>query len=331
MPVAYTEAVNHDIRRTLELTGSIESRRASIVASEVEGLVIELSAREGQAVHRGQPLAKLRRETAEHRLESVEGQLKEAKARLELAESRRARAQGLFDEQVISQSELDDALTEVEANDGRVSQLTAEAARLVDELERTTIRAPFSGVVVAEHTAVGQWIGSGGAVAELVDVRDLEVTLAVPESFFGGLTVGTRVEVLITSLPGRMIEGTVRSVVPRADPQARTFPVKVRISNDDGKVGVGMLARVRLPIGEAQPAVLVPKDAIVNQGSRRLVFALGEDSTVTAVDVRTGESVGGWIAVEGEVAAGDRVITQGNERLQPGMQVNAQPKVFEVP
>lgn len=331
MSVAYTEAIRHDVRQTLELTGTVEAREASVVASEVAGLVVELAAREGTAVRRGQTLARLRPDTARLRLQSAEGQLREAEARLELARSREQRASGLFAEQVISRQELDDAVSEVDAFEGRVTQLEAEVARLRDELERTTIRAPFGGVVVAEHTAVGEWIDAGGPVVEMVDVGDLEVMLEVPERFFGGLAIGTEVEVTIAALAGARLAGEIRAVVPRADARARTFPVKVAISNRDRKVGVGMLARVALPIGAGQPRVLVPKDAIVSQGPRRLVFVIGEDGTVRSVPVQTGGANGVWIAVEGDVDVGDRVVTQGNERLQPGMKVRAQPKEFEQP
>jgi RND family efflux transporter MFP subunit len=331
LPVSYTEAIEFDVRESIDLTGSVASYRSSVVASEIAGVVVELSARDGQTVARGAALARLRRETAALRLASVEGQLTEAEARLKLAEGRRRRAQKMWDERVISQQELDDALTEVEAGAGRVSQLEAEVARLRDELERTTIRAPFAGVVVAEHTAVGEWIAAGGAVVELVDVGDLEVTLEVPEAFYRGLKVGEPVEVSIAALPGLEIAGEVRSVVPRADPQARTFPVKVSIPNDDGQIGVGMLASVSVPIGASARKILVPKDAVLTQGSRRSVFIVGEEGEAVPVTIRTGSAHGAWVAVEGELEAGSRVVTQGNERLQPGMKLDAKLKEFPRP
>ncbi len=331
LPVSYTEAVNHDLRETLELSGSVASRRSSVVASSIAGVVIELRARDGQAVRRGSTLARLRPDTFELRLRSAEGQLAEAEARLKLAQGRRDRAQGLWDERVISRQELDDALTEVEAGAGRVAQLQADVANYRDELARTVIRAPFNGVVVKEHTAIGEWVSAGDPVVELVDVGDLEVTLEVPESFYGGLQVGEPVAVSIAALPGLAIEGEVRSVVPKADPKARTFPVKVAIPNEENRVGVGMLARVKLAIGRAAPRVMVPKDAIVAQGPRRFVFVIGEDDRAQAVDVSTGASQGVWIAVQGEIDAGARVVTQGNERLMPGVQVDPKLKEFARP
>ena len=330
-PVRYTEAQNHAVRRSIVLTGSIESRRASMVASEVEGLVEQLAAREGDRVKKGQPLVHLRQTNVALRLQAVEGQLKEAQARRSLALASLERWRGLFDEKIISRQQLDDAVSESEAWEGRVAQLAADVARIKDELARTIVRAPFSGVVVMEHVAEGEWLSSGGEVVELVDLDDLEVTVEVPESYFDGLQAGYLASLRIDALGGLEVAGVVRSVVPRANVQSRTFPVKISIDNSEGRIGVGMLAIVRMPVGEPQPSVVVPKDAIVSQGNEKVVMVIGEDDTVQRVSVRTGSSAGAWVAVEGGVRPGDRVITRGNERVFPGQPVTAQPVEYELP
>ncbi len=330
-PVRYTEAQNHNLRRSIVLTGSVGSYRSSLVAAEVEGVVERLLAREGDRVDRGNPLVRLRRSNISLRLQAVEGQLKEAQARRRLALASLERTRGLFDEKIISQQQLDDAVFEFEAWEGRVAQLEADVSRLRNDLGRTTVRAPFSGVVVREHVAEGEWLSEGGAVFELVDLDDLEVTVEVPESSFDGIAVAASAQVRIASLGGLEVVGTVRSVVPQANPQSRTFPVKVAIANPDGRIGVGMLASVELPVGERRATVVVPKDAIVTQGNERFLFVVGEDNTVRRLTVRTGSSEGVWVGVEGEVQPGDRVVTRGNERIFPGQTVDPQPVGYELP
>ena len=310
------------MRAVVELTGSLESLRSSQVASEVAGLVVDLVAREGDMVRRGAPVARLRRETAALRLASAEGQLNEARARMQLAEASRARADQLFAEKVISVQQLDEAVGEFEAQRGRVSQLEAEVERLRDELNRTTVRAPFTGAVTAEYTAEGAWIGAGGAVIELVDIDNLQLALDVPERYFAGLAVGEEVTVTFAALDGYEVAAAVRAVVPQADPEARTFPVKLAVSNKERRLGVGMLGRARLPVGAEQQAVLVPKDAVVSRGPQAMVFVVDEESNAQIVPVSTGGAIGEWISVlGGAVQPGSRVIVRGNERLQPGQQV----------
>jgi RND family efflux transporter MFP subunit len=330
-PVRYTEARSHDVHRTISLTGSVESRRESVVATEVAGVVSRLHAREGDRVKRGEPLAGLRSEEIRLRLEAARGQLQEADARQRLAQIQLASATGLFTEQVISQGRLDDATAESEAWAGRVAQLRSDVARLELDLRRATVRAPFAGVVVREHAAEGEWLGVGDPVAEMVDLGDLEVTVEVPESYYAGLTAGGAARIVFAALDDHEVEGEIRAVVPRANAQARTFPVKIGLDNAARRIGAGMLAQVHLPVGEPQPAVVVPKDAVAAQGRDSVVFVIGEGDSVRPVVVRPGVAVGVWIAVEGGVAAGDRVVTRGNERLFPGQTVVPEAMEYEQP
>jgi RND family efflux transporter MFP subunit len=331
VPVRYTEARQASLRRSLDLTGSVESRRSSMVASEVEGLVEKLAAREGDRVEKGAPLVELRRQNIALRHEAMLGQLKEAEARQQLALTSLDRSQGLFEESIISQQQLDDASSEYEAWQGRVAQLQADVARLEDDLDRTVVRAPYAGVVVEEHVAEGEWLTEGGEVVEMVDFRDLEVTVEAPESYFAGLSTGDKALVEIKAIPDYAVEGEIRAVIPRADERSRTFPVKVAISNPEGRIGIGMLARVKLPIGEPEQSIVVPKDAVVSQGPERIVFRIGEGEVLERLSVETGTSQGVWIAVTGGIEAGDRVVTRGNERAFPGMTVNAELVEYELP
>lgn len=330
-PVRFTEAREHAVRESIALTGSVESRRSSVVASEVEGIVAQLVARDGDKVGKGAPLVRLRSTTVRLRLEAIRGQLQEAQARQTLARTSLERSRGLFEERIISQQQLDDAASEFEAWEGRVAQLGAEVARLEDDLERTTVRAPFAGVVVREMVAEGEWLAAGGAVAELLDFNDLEVTIAVPEGSFSGLQTRTPVRVTIAALEELEVEGVIRAVVPKADSQARTFPVKIAIDSDSGRVAAGMLARVHLPVGATEQRIIVPKDAIVEQGNQKVIYRIAADETVERLAVQTGSSVGVWLAVDGDLAAGDRIVTRGNERLFPGQAVRGEQLEYGLP
>lgn len=333
-PVGYTEARSEAVERIVRLTGSVEARDTSVVASEVAGLVVRLAAREGETVRRGEPLASLRRETLEIDLAARRADLKEAQARRELAVRTRDRFRHLFEDDIVSRERLDDAESEVVALEGRVESLAAAIAQVEDDLSRATIRAPFSGVVAREHTQVGEWLAVGAPVAELLDLEHLEVELAVPERWFGQLRVGTPAQVTFESVPGLVAQGQVAALIPRADTRARTFPVKVRFENPGHRIGSGMLAEVSLPVGEDPTAVVVPKDALVRRGERTVVYRVAEGEEGLAVEeltVTPEAGTGAWIAVSGPVAAGERVVTRGNERLQPGQPVAATPVEYPLP
>lgn len=329
-PVGWTEAREHRIRRTVSLSGTVDTRRTSVVASEVEGLVVELAAREGDLVREGAVLVRLRQQDLELRLAARKADLVEAQARLELAERTRDRRQELFESDVISRERLDDAATELAAWQGRVASLEAEIAQVEDDLDRSVVRAPFTGIVVEEHTQVGEWIPVGGPVVELQDVDELEVELDVPERYFAELASGAPAHITFEALPGVEIEGAIGAVIPRADRESRTFPVKVRFRNRGHRAAVGMLAQVAFPVGEPFAAVVVPKDAVVREGRREFVYRV-RDGEVERLEVTSGTGAGQWIEIRGPIEVGDRVVTRGNERLRPGQPIEGKPVAYEPP
>lgn len=329
--VRYTEAREYNLRRTISLPGSVEARTASVVASEIGGVVAELLVREGHRVKEGQVLARLRTTNLELELRAAEAAHKEATARLKLAERNLERARDLHESKIFSQQQLDEQFYEYTAWRGRVDQLEAQIARLQHDIEQASIRAPFTGVVVRERTEVGEWVAEGGAVAEILALDELEIRLEVPERYFRDLKVGAPARVSFESLPGQELTGRVLSVIPRADAQARTFPVKIAVRNPRRQIGVGMLARVSLQVGEPYAATLVPKDAVVARSDRKFVYVVNGDNTVTELMVDTGTGVGAWIEINGGVRPGQRVVTRGNERLFSGQPVNGQPLAYELP
>ena len=129
--------------------------------------------------------------------------------------------------------------------------------------------------------------------------------------------------------------------MPQADQRARTFPVSIRVLNEVSQAGpliqAGMYARAALPVGKSQVAKLVPKDAIVLGGINPTVYAVtgatgvGDLGNVRSVTVELGVAHGTWIQVQGNIKAGEFVVVQGNERLQPDAQVKLLEVVAESP
>lgn len=329
--IVFTEAREHPVRRTIELPGTVEARTTALVASEVDGLVEALLVREGRTVRKGQPLVRLRTRDLELRLEAAEAGLREAEARLQQAQGDLERNQSLADEGILSASQLDESRFDRDAWRGRADQLSSEISRIRLDIERSAVQAPFSGVLVAERCEVGEWVDRGDPVAAMASIHDLEVRVEVPERHFRELEHGVEARVSFGALPGYEVTGKVSAVIPQANPQARTFPLKLRIPNEAGRIGAGMLAQVALPAGEAYKATVVPKDALILRGSERRVYVVNDDDTVEPVTVKTGSGVGGWVEITSGLAPGDRVVIRGNERLRPGQAVQPDAEEYPLP
>ncbi len=329
--VRYTEARSVELRAEVRLPGTVESRMSAVVAGEVAGKVLSIEAQDGERVSKGQVLVRIRPDWYALQHKEAVARLAESRARRQLAESSLERARELFEADVLSQQDLDDAISEFTAWRGRESQNQAQIDQLELSLALLDVRAPFDGVVTRKLTEVGQWVTSGGGVAEMVSLDRLEIHIDVAERYYDALRRGEQVQITFQALPGSVRTGTIERIIPRAADRARTFPVKVSVSNKDGRIGVGMLASVAMPLGAVTATTMVPKDAVVRTGPGEAVYRLTADNTAEMVPVQSGAGQGSWIAVHGGIRPGDKVITRGNERLQPDQRVEGRPQDYPDP
>jgi RND family efflux transporter MFP subunit len=174
-----------------------------------------------------------------------------------------------------------------------------------------------SGFITRRYTEVGQWLEQGGKVADIVDLRTVLVRIPIHEKDIGRLQIGDTATILFDAFPERPFTGTVKHIIPQADPASRTFPVKIEVVNTpDSALKAGMSARVRLRSGMTQSAVLVPKDAVVRQAANQVVFVVQEEKA-RMVPIKTGRAYDGLIEVlDGTLKPGDTVVVTGNETLR---------------
>jgi len=225
---------------------------------------------------------------------------------------------------------------QIQQAEASVNIQKALVEKLEDQLGKHTMKAPFDGYIAAEHTEQGQWVQRGELVAEVIALDHVDVMSYVPEHYIRFVNKGQRVRVDIPALPDNLFEGTVVLVVPQADVQSRTFPVKVRIKNTIDENGPliksGMMAQVTLPTGAETESLLVPKDAIVLGMAQKMVYALvpaegDQPATVRPVPVVLGPSTSKGIVVQGDLTPDDKVVVRGNDRLRPGQPVVVQSTV----
>jgi RND family efflux transporter MFP subunit len=325
---------------------------------------LELAAAEAELELRKQELAELQNGTRPEEIEQAKARMASAHARWQYAQARRARAdrvgQAMSDEEreemaalavEAEQAYLDARSGHQLAVEGprkeQIAQAAAQVAvqqatvdRLKDQITKHTIIARFPGYVTAEHTEVGQWVKQGDPVAEVAALDEVEVVAQVVEQFVPHIRTGMTVAVEIPALGRKPLSGVVSAIVPQADVQARTFPVKVRVKNELSEDGPlmksGMYARVMLAAGNKQKATLVLKDALVLGGAQPVIFILdaapnAKQGPVRPVPVQLGTSIGSMIQVTADgLQPGQLAIVQGNERLRPGQNVQVK-RVVEPP
>jgi HlyD family secretion protein len=294
-----------------------------------------------------QELDKLRRGSREEEIEQRAAEVAEQKAIMDRAEGDYRRAERLHADEMISTAELQRAQSEylaakqkhqrtdaafrmtrtgprpeeIAQAGAELAQARARADLMADEIRRTTVLAPITGYVLKKAVNVGAWLRPGDRIADLISLDPVTITGAVGEREIARVRPGSAATVTADALPGRRFSGKVTAVVPGADAQSRTFPVKVSVQNRDGLLKAGMFARVSVQTGAGRTGLFLPKDAVVRRGGQEFVFVVKGD-VAKLVRIRSGVQLDGLVEVSGEgLAAGQPVVTLGNEFLQPDMKV----------
>lgn len=345
-PAMVTMAPVQELRASvgLPMVATVEAVTRSEVAAEEEGLVAERMFDEGDQVKAGQILARLdvvllQRELEAKRAEAAAAEAEVARASLQTSNAKREfeRVEALYKNNVAPEKEYLDATTDLklaEANEklraATLEQRRAELARLETMIQKSTIRAPFDGLVARRWAEVGGWIGRGGRVAEIVQIDPLYVRIGVPETLMSDLLGVHSAEVSFDAMPGRTFEARLDKILPEADAATRTIPVRLILENDDGLLRPGFFARVVLK-SSTRVGPAVPRDAVVRRGTAAHVVAATERMTARIVPVEIVATSGNMVWIKGEIKPGDLVVTRGNESIRPDQQLIPLPGPGGVP
>ncbi len=302
----------------IDVNGTVISLNDSRIAAEVEGKLTSI-------VQVGTPVRK------DDVLATIDGRLLEIAHRRAVSALKRLQADMTFREQDVARFEdlasRDNAsksrLEEVISQRDMIAQEVEDAKALVDQtqgdLERASIRAPFTGTVVARLANIGEYLNIGSEVVRFVDTENVEIVLPAPLAITQYLIAGAEVSVLSAngshSLP-------IRTVVPVGDAVSRMVEVRLKASGAHWPIGTPV--KVSLPKSAPVDSVAVPRDAVVLKSGRSYLFKVGADDKAEQVTADILSTVGLWVALRRGVEAGDRIVIRGAERLQPGQAVVVQ-------
>jgi len=304
--VSVEEVTPSPIRDILILPGRTEPWEDVRVPSDLDGKVEWIGPREGDAVKKGELIAKVD-------VSSLKASLDQAQAAFDLADEIYQRRLGLHEKKLIAKEELDRSRTERSVALGDLDK-----ARVL--YDRGFIRTPIGGVVNHLFADQGEFVGRGAPLADIVNVDKVEVNVDVPEMDVRFLSRGQDAGVRIDAFPDRLIPGTIDFVAYKADPATKTFDVKVIIPNPEQKIRPGMIARVIFLRRVLPDALTVPLFALVDKSGERLLYVV-EDNVVHARTVSIGVLEGDRVQIAEGIQPGDKVIVRGQTEVEEGMKV----------
>ncbi|MEW4565616.1 efflux RND transporter periplasmic adaptor subunit [Bremerella sp. JC770] len=317
-------------------TGSLKAVARGDVAALEDGRVLEVTVREGATVKKDDVIARI----DARRLEAQKGELEAAFGTAEAliaqreAELRQAnldmdRSASLIRNNAISkqqhersETELTIAQAKLATDRRRLDEIRRQLDLVQVRLDDTEVRAPYDGQVIMRHTEPGEWIRAGEPFVTLVSTGEVEAWLEVPERYAGTVSqYAQQVAVRIVGTDREFVSASAKRV-HEVHPRTRTFQFVLTIDAKDAILAPGMSVEAWLPTGPAQPALTVPKDAIIRSAGAAYVFKAVENegqSTAARTSVTVKFETGSLAVVESpELAEGDLVVIEGNERLFPG-------------
>ncbi len=288
-------------------SGTVEAEMSVDIVAETNGVVEKLNVEEGDSVKKGQILAVVNFEELKLSKDKAEVALKEA-------ENTFKRTKNMFDRQLVSQEDYDNARFNYNQK-----KLDFDNARV--KYEKSMIKAPFDGVVTERFITAGQYLTMNQKAFSLVNRDLLKVNVFIPEERVRELKVGMSAK-LISEAANQTYKGNVKRVSHVVDPSTGTVKVTVYVKHDPN-IRPGMFVKVRLLTDTIPDALLVPKKAVVYQNDRQFVFLY--DATkkeAKQVELKTGyQDETRFQSLNKDLKAGDQIIVAGQNGLKDGAKV----------
>jgi len=304
--VSTQEVTPRPIRDVLVLPGETEPLYDIRLAADLNGRVEWIGPQEGNDVSEDNLIAKID-------VSALKAALESAEASFTLADKRYERRKELFDRGVFAREELDRSLTE------RTQALnTLRRARV--EYNRGFVRSPIMGVINKLYVDVGEYVGRGDPVADIVNVIKIKITVNVPEVDVRYLSEGQDALITVDAFPERSFTGTVEFVAYKADPLTKTFETRVIMFNQGRDVRPGMIARVHLLRRVIPDALVAPLAALVDKGGERIVY-VEKDGVIYARTVAIGIIHQDVVQIITGLEAGDHLVITGQTEVEEGMKV----------
>lgn len=298
-----TSSLNH----ILNAVGTLRANESVTLRPEITGRISDILFKEGEAVKAEKALIQLDGS-------SYQAELAQAQAQANLSRAEYQRAADLLERRVGSQTDRDTRLAQLRVNEAQV-----ELART--QLAKTTIRAPFDGVVGLRHVSPGDFVSAGQDLVEVTDFAEMKLDFTLPERNLSQIQVGQQIEVNVDALPGEVFQGEVYAISPSSRSGSHNLSIRARIPNDSGKLRPGLFARITIITGQDDQALMVPESAVIPENNAFFIMRLDENNQVGLVPVTLGSRRFGIVQILSGLEAGDVIVTAGQIKLRPGMPV----------
>lgn len=326
-PVRLYEVSEKNRNGNLSYPGEIRASKESDLSFRVGGPLSEVSAEPGDVVSAGDVLMKIDPRDFEDRIRSLNAQMAGAQANLDNAEADYKRAEKLFKDNVIPQSDYDHAKNAYSVSKAAVDALNASLQIAKHALEDSSLKAPFAGIVTKQYVENHEMVQPGQVVMSLHDISSLEVDVDIPENEIirRPVKIGEKALVSFPAMSGCVFEAELTEWNSQADVRTRTYNLTFSFpAADDIQILPGMTVEVvRLQDESAYKSLFIPVRAVTSDSvGNSIVWVCNAGNAVSSRSVEVGNLQGkDMVEIHSGLEKGERVVVDGLDYLSEGMNV----------
>lgn len=295
------------ITDTIMLPGETEAMYDVALAAEQDGLIEWVGVTEGDSVAANGQIVRIN-------LEALKAAKDRADANLTMKKHQLKRRRKLYEGNVLSREELEQAETEF-----TVAETNLREAEV--RYEHGIVVSPVSGIVNKVNVDPGEYVSKGSAIANIVNVDQIKIMFSVPEMDVRFLSKGQLAPVVFDAYPNENWNGVVDFVAWKADPATRTFPVRIIVKNADGRIRPGMIARASFVRRSLSGIVSVPLFSVIDKGGERIAY-IEKDGVAEARTVTLGVIDGDRVQIIAGLDVGENLIVAGQREVEDGTKVD---------
>jgi RND family efflux transporter MFP subunit len=304
----------------LLLTGQLKGAHETDLAANVNGRVVATKVERGSKVKIGDPIALVDVRAAALNAAEAQAQAANAKAQAQAARLDCDRAKTLGASGAISKAELDRLDAQCRSSELMVSAMDARSQLAAQNVGDGIIRAPFAGSISERYVDVGTYVHADTKVVTMVDLDQLRLEVAIPETSIAFAKAGANVRFTVAGYPNREFTGSLRYVAASVRPATRDVLAEAIVEDPDNLLRSGMFASVRLQQGTTKSAA-IPKPAIALRDGKPSAFVVAAGRLEQRF-VQPGDEVGdGLIAINRGISEGDKVVVDPTADLSNGQAV----------
>jgi RND family efflux transporter MFP subunit len=316
--------------RTLRGTVAAQPDRDAIVSPQVAGRLLRVRVREGDTVHEGDVIANVESRPVKNALRQAKALLIQARAQHEAAAAAAVREKHLYERGISARQTYEAARANQGQADGAVALARAQIDIARQNVERATVRAPISGIVIRLLRREGELVDGTPAtpVMEIADPSTLELAASARANDLVVLQLGQKATVKLEPLPERVFSATICAVSPAVDTATGVGSVRLRLVTEGMRLPIGILGTAEVKLGATRKVDAVPASAIRNAGGARSEIVSCSQGKAHPLPVVIGERRDGWVQIVSgleTVPRPIRVVTDGLTGLEDGMTIKELP------